>query len=77
LRRLSVSPVLKEDAMQKLVDTQNPERNRDPLTRVTGEEQRNNKHLMAEEEAKDALAIGRDETHARTNGAIRSGVIWA
>jgi hypothetical protein len=71
-------PVLKEDAIEKLVDKQNPERNRDLLTRVIDEEQRNQiKHLTGKEEAQDAPALGRDETYVRTNGAIRSGVIWA
>lgn len=64
--------------MEKLVNKQNLERYRDLLTWVSDEELRNQiMHLMAEEEAKDAPAIGKDETYVRTNGTIKSGVIWA
>jgi hypothetical protein len=64
--------------MEKPADKQDPERNRDLPTKVTDDEQRNQtRHLMAEEEAKEAPAIGRDEILVRTNGAIKAGVIWA
>ena len=64
--------------MEKCVHTQKLQRYRDLLDRVTDEEQRKRiSFLMAEEQAKDALAIERDEIHVRTSGAIRSGVIWA
>lgn len=64
--------------MEKFVHTQNLERYRALLARVTDEEQRTQiKHLMAEEEAKAALALERDPIYVRTNGAIRSGIIWA
>jgi hypothetical protein len=61
--------------MENPTNKKNPERNRDPLTKVTEEEQR--KHAMAEQEAQEAPAIASDEILIRTNGAIRAGVIWA
>jgi hypothetical protein len=51
---------------------------RELLDTVTDEERREQiKFLMAEAEADDTTAIEKDALYVRTNGAIRSGVIWA